>query len=151
MDDTLNLAKELLAEFVSTWDEPEGDRLDAQVAASSLYQAVRALQAAEWGYLATITGLDTGEDQNRFELLYHFCLGSAVLTLRVTLSDHEPEVPSICDILPYATIFEREVGEMFGIRFDGTPDTSRLFLADDWPEDVFPLRKDFEGVGDEHK
>ena len=151
MDDPLKLAKKLLAEMVSAWDEPEADRLDAQVAVSSLRQAVRALQGVQWGYLATITGLDRGEEQHRFEVLYHFCSGSAVLTLRITPSDDAPEIPSICDILPYATVFEREVGEMFGIKFDGTPDTSRLFLADDWPEDVFPLRKDFEGMGDERK
>jgi ech hydrogenase subunit E len=39
---------------------------------------------------------------------------------------------------------EREVGEMFGVQVVGLPPHSRLFLADDWPEGVSPLRKDFD-------
>ena len=55
-----------------------------------------------------------------------------------------PGVPSVCAIIPSASFFERELIEMFGITVDGTPNRDRLFLPDDWPQGVYPLRKDFK-------
>jgi Ni,Fe-hydrogenase III component G len=52
-------------------------------------------------------------------------------------------VPSICGVIPSAGFFERELGEMLGVTVDGIPDASRLFLPDDWPDGVYPLRKEF--------
>ncbi|MCX7976926.1 MAG: NADH-quinone oxidoreductase subunit C, partial [Bellilinea sp.] len=52
-------------------------------------------------------------------------------------------LPSICPLIPSATLGERELMEMFGVKVEGTPDTSRLILADSWPEGVYPLRKSF--------
>ena len=40
--------------------------------------------------------------------------------------------------------FERELSEMFGVTVVGIPNPERLYLPDDWPEGVYPLRKDFE-------
>jgi Ni,Fe-hydrogenase III component G len=98
----------------------------------------------EWGYLAAITGLDPSLDDPNLEVLYQLFSGPAVLTLRVRAPKENPEVPTLCNILPSASFYERELIEMFGITVTGTPDTSRLFLPDEWPEDVYPLRKDFQ-------
>ena len=47
-----------------------------------------------------------------------------------------------------ATLFEREIKEMFGIEPDGSPDQRRLHLHDEvWPKGYYPLRKDFKGGG----
>lgn len=140
----LERAKELLTERVQTWQEPESNRLDAQVVAVNLLPAVKALDDHHWGYLAAITGLDHGPEADSIKVLYHFCSGPEVVTLRVTIPRDHAAVPSICPVIPYASVFERELAEMFGIEVYGAPDPSRLFLPDDWPDGVYPLRKDAE-------
>jgi Ni,Fe-hydrogenase III component G len=110
----------------------------------NLLPAVKLLDDQTWGYLVAITGLDSGVESGEIEALYHFCHGPEVLTLRVTIQRDNAAIPSICAIIPFASVFERELAEMFGIEVYGTPDPSRLFLPDDWPEDVYPLRKDAE-------
>lgn len=132
--------KTSLSEYVLEWTTPEFDRLDGQLPAIYLLDALSSLKAIEPFYLTAITGMDTGNET--LAVLYHFCMGAAVITLRVVVDCHKPIVPSICNLIPYASPFERETGEMFGIVFSGTPDTSRLFLPDDWHEGVYPLRKD---------
>ncbi len=66
------------------------------------------------------------------------------LLIRIRLDRGRPVLPSIVKIFPGALWYERELAEMFGIRFDGCPDTRNLLL----PEEAtyHPLRKDFKGV-----
>jgi Ni,Fe-hydrogenase III component G len=124
------------------WLSPEINRYDANIAAEKLLDMVKALRGIDTFYLAAITGLDDGSEKNTMQVLYHFCTGAVVVTARVTLPRTQPVVTSICPIFLYASPFERETGEMFGITFSGTPDTSRLFLSDDWSEGIYPMRKD---------
>jgi Ni,Fe-hydrogenase III component G len=140
----------LLAEAVSlvegrfaSQSAPEPNRIDLVVEPSRLLECIRPLASARWGYLSAITGLDPGVESGRLEVLYHFCNKAAVLTLRVSLPRDNPVVPSVCGAIPSATLFERELMEMFGVVCEGTPDPRRLFLPDDWPQGVYPLRKDF--------
>ena len=53
----------------------------------------------------------------------------------------DPHVDSLCDVWPAANWQEREVFDLFGIRFDGHPDLRRLLTWDDFPGHA--LRKDF--------
>jgi len=46
-------------------------------------------------------------------------------------------------LVPGAILYEREVHDLLGVVFDGHPDLSRLILPEDWPEDVYPLRKEY--------
>lgn len=139
----LQSAKDLLAAWAGAFQTPEPNRLDVLMAASDLPAAARALQAANWGYLSAITGLDPGAASGNLEVLYHYCAGAAVVTLRVSLPRAGASVPSLCALLPAAVLFERELSEMFGITVVDIPDASRLFLPDDWPAGIYPLRKDF--------
>ncbi|MEO2151589.1 MAG: NADH-quinone oxidoreductase subunit C, partial [Thermococcus sp.] len=50
---------------------------------------------------------------------------------------------------PIATQYEREAAEMVGIVFEGIPDKRRLFLPDDFPEGIYPLRLDDKGIPEE--
>ncbi len=141
----LQRAGELLAPFAKSTNNPEANRLDVQIAANDLPSAVSALTDGSWGYLSAITGMDLGVEANELEALYHFCEGAAVTTLRVHLPRIDcPEIPSISDQIPAASFFERELCEMLGVTVVGTPDPSRLFLPDDWPVGVYPLRQDFK-------
>jgi NADH-quinone oxidoreductase subunit D len=141
----LKHAGEILAPFAKGTNNPEANRLDVHIDANDLPSAASALTEASWGYLSAITGMDLGAEVNELEALYHFCEGEAVTTLRVHLPRIDcPEIPSISAKIPAASFFERELGEMLGVTVLGTPDASRLFLPDDWPEGVYPLRKEFK-------
>lgn len=149
---TIETATTLLSEWAEETRQPEPGRLDVIVPREKLPDAVRALVDARWGYLAAITGLDLGPEAGLFEVLYHFCSEAAVVTLRAPVPRDDAWVPSIYAIVPSVSFYERELMEMFGIAAVGTPNTDRLFLPDDWPDGVYPLRKDFsmEDAGAQH-
>jgi NADH:ubiquinone oxidoreductase subunit C len=155
----------LLAPFAVGAIRHEGLRVDVVVKREELCPAVKALVDARWGYLIAITGLDlpwpktppkpgaateppaeTGPMEDKLEALYHFTEGPVVATLRVTVPYTDARVPTICPLVPTATLYERELQEMFGITVQGTPVPDRLVLPDDWPEGVYPLRKSFTGL-----
>ena len=133
-----------LIEIVKDTATPEPNRLDVVIAPEHLYQAAETLQQMHWGYLSSITGLDLGVESDTLEALYHFCEGAAITTLRVRLPRNGAEVNSLSKLIPSAAFFERELAEMFGITVNGMPDPTHLFLPDDWPDGVYPLRKDFD-------
>ncbi len=150
----LQAAETLLQPIATEFARPAANRLDAVVAPDRLPAAVDALRRAQWGSLSAITGLDhapappkAGQmaGQGRVEALYHFCEGDGVTTLRVMMPYDAATVPSICGLIPSATLFERELAEMFGITVEGTPVTDHLLLPDEWPPGVYPLRKSFTG------
>ncbi len=160
LEELLTTAETTLAPWTVGLTRFEGRRLDVVVKADDLVAAVSALVAGRWGYLSAITGLDLPwpktppkpdappapplEDQ--LEVLYHFVEAAAVVTLRVRVPYSGARVPSICGPVPTATLYERELHEMFGIEVVGTPVTDRLLLPDDWPDGVYPLRKSFKGL-----
>lgn len=143
-DTTLQMAGILLEPWARDTRAPEPNRLDISIEAPDLSSAVAALSFSHWGYLSAITGLDLGAEAGSIEVLYHFCAGAAVATLRVRTPRDAPSVPSICRIIPSASFFERELSEMFGVAVVDTPNPERLFLPDDWPAHAYPMRKDFE-------
>jgi Ni,Fe-hydrogenase III component G len=166
MDITSSLqnAEALLNLWMRGMNYPDLSRLDVVLPPRELKSAVSILKKARWGYLSAITGLDnpapasTAQDSANIpgpdgviEVLYQFCEGAAVLTLRVSVPYSAAIIPSICSIIPYATLYEREAMELFGVIFKNTPDSDRLVLPDDWPVGVFPLRKSFTGFTDKQK
>jgi Ni,Fe-hydrogenase III component G len=145
----LNQAQTFLQPWTVSTTQPQPHRLDVCVEREHFKQAIKAVKQAHWGYLAAITGLDVPPGENQegaVEGLYQFCEGAAVLTIRVTIPYSDPYLPSICDLIPAATLYEREFIEMFGVFLEGTPSTERLLLADEWPLGVYPLRKSFTGL-----
>jgi len=139
----LQTAGTLLADWAKNTANPEANRLDITIDPVDLTACVRALDDSKWGYLSAITGLDSGPETGIMEALYHFCHGAAITTLRVTMPRTDACVPSVCKWLPYASLYERELMEMFGVKVTGTPNPERLFLPDDWTAGIYPGRKDF--------
>jgi NADH:ubiquinone oxidoreductase subunit C len=159
-EELLQEARELLKMWTVSENTPEENRLDIVINGNELKECVRALVAAKWGYLAAISTLDHPEysivessnekavvpDRGSVEVLYHFCNGAAITTLRVTLPYENNKIESICDIIPSATLYEREAMELMGIEFVGTPNVDHLLLPDGWPANTYPLRKAFTGL-----
>jgi len=94
------------------------------------------------GRLATASGVDC---RDWFEVLYHYCFDplNVVVTVKAKAYKPEGELESGGQLFPGATWIEREVMDLFGVKFLNHPDPRRLILADDWPEGVYPLRKDY--------
>ncbi len=136
-------AVDLIGDRATVQHTLEPNRFDLAVEPAKLLECIALLTSAHWGYLAAISGLDHGPDSGRLEMLYFFCNKAAVITLRVPLARETPRIPSICGLIPSATLFEREQMEMFGVVFEDTPNSDHLFLPDDWPAATYPLRKDF--------
>ncbi len=72
------------------------------------------------------------------------------ITVRTFLGDPQPTVPSVVDLWEGANWLEREVWDLFGIRFTGHPDLRRILLPDGF--EAHPLRKDYplQGRGERH-
>ncbi|TFH33201.1 MAG: NADH-quinone oxidoreductase subunit C [Anaerolineales bacterium] len=144
-EEILTTARQLVAEWV--WEtetyRPQPHRLDVILSHNEdLLPIVVGLRVKRLGNLSAITGLDHGAEKQDLEVLYHFCTGNAVITLRVHLSRQDPHVQSLSEVIPSSEVFEREVQEMFGVQFEGLRNPMRLYLPDDWKEGVYPLRKD---------
>jgi ech hydrogenase subunit E len=143
-EEDLAEAVELLKPWAQEINTPEEGRVDLVLDGAHLLAAVETLHEIRWGHLTSITGLDPGVDTGEIEVLYHFRRQAAVVGLRVRTRRDSASLPSICGIIPSASFLEREMGEMFGVEVVGMPHHGKLFLADDWPEGVYPLRKDFD-------
>jgi NADH-quinone oxidoreductase subunit C len=83
------------------------------------------------------------EDGPRFEVVYHLYSlpHTHRVRLKVPVEESEAVVPSAVGLWPIANWLEREVWDMFGIRFDGHPDLRRLLLYEEF--EGHPLRKDY--------
>ena len=87
--------------------------------------------------------LPDGVTAERFEVVVNLLDMAARrrLRLRVQIPESEPSLASLFDIHPGTEAMEREVFDMFGIRFDGHPDLTRILMPEDWIG--HPLRKDY--------
>jgi NADH-quinone oxidoreductase subunit C len=63
------------------------------------------------------------------------------IRVRVQVPETDPVVPTLFDLWPGTEAMEREAYDMFGIRFDGHPDPTRILMPEDW--EGHPLRKDY--------
>lgn len=96
--------------------------------------------------LIDITAVDWPERDDRFEVVYHFLSMPQNQRVRVKIATAEDEVvPSITDLHPSSSWFEREVFDLYGIMFSGHPDLRRILT--DYGFRGHPLRKDFPTTG----
>jgi len=125
---------------------PRRRRIFVDVRTPRLKQAIAFLKdKMEFTHLSTITGIDVG---NRIEALYHLCRrGALELSLRVEVPMERPTLPTITDVIPGASLYEREVHDLLGVVFEGHPDLSPLLLPEGWKEGVYPLRKEWSLEG----
>ena len=83
------------------------------------------------------------EDGPRFEVVYHLysLAHNHRVRVKVRVDEDDATVPTAVDLWPIANWFEREVWDMFGVRFGGHPDLRRLLLYEEFVG--HPLRKDY--------
>ena len=100
-----------------------------------------------FNYLSDVTCVDWYPSEPRFEVIYQLLsiAKKERVRLKVRLSGGSPAVESITPVWPGANYFEREVFDLFGIRFNGHPYMRRLLMPEDWEGN--PLRKDYPVEG----
>jgi len=93
-------------------------------------------------YLLCQTALDR---KDGFHVVYHLTsseIGHCVMLRTILVDKINPEVVTVSDVWMAAEFYEREVFDLFGIKFTNHPDLRRIFLDDDWVG--YPLRKDYK-------
>jgi len=96
----------------------------------------------QFDYCVDITAVHYPEREKQFDILwilYSFARNERI-RVKIMIADGE-SVPSAVPIWATANWLEREVFDMFGIRFDGHPDLKRILMPDGWKG--HPLRKDY--------
>lgn len=88
-------------------------------------------------HVQTITATDLGKE---IEVMPHLGRGLTV-SVRTRVPKDNPVVDSIVDVIPGASVHEREVHDLLGVEFKGNPNLARILLPEDWPKGVYPLRR----------
>jgi NADH-quinone oxidoreductase subunit C len=145
------IARELRAERGS--DPAEGspvlhtvhfrDRATLEVQAEHIRDVLRSLRARGYTFLASVHALDYFPQEPRFGVVYELLDMERVerISVKLRLASEAPEVDSVCQRWPTANHQEREVYDMFGVRFRDHPDLRRILMPEDY--EGYPQRRDF--------
>lgn len=100
-----------------------------------------------FNFLVDITAVDRHPVEPRFEVVYHLraMKSGERLRLKAPVSGQDARLDSLFGLWPAADMLEREVYDLFGIRFVGHPSLRRLLMPGDW--EGHPLRKDYPVEG----
>jgi NADH-quinone oxidoreductase subunit C len=129
----------------------EFNELTVEVEPANLIEAMRRVKHdLKFERLSTVTGVDRYPAEPRFEVVYHLqsIAEKRWLRLKARLSGENPEIESACAVYRSANWYEREVFDLFGIRFLNHPDLTRIMLPEDWVG--HPLRKDVPVTGNRY-
>jgi NADH-quinone oxidoreductase subunit C len=123
------------------------DELTLTIAAGQIRAAAATVQAAGYNFFEDVTAVDWFPSSPRFQLSYHILshIYKERIRLRVMVDGESPAVESISAVWPAADFYEREVFDLFGIRFEGHPNLKRIMMPDEWQG--HPLRKDYPVEG----
>lgn len=137
----------LALNLLATKAKFDRDELTVTVAPENIVAACKAVQAAGYNFFEDVTAVDWYPNEPRFVLAYHIVSHKLKerVRLAVEVSGDDPVVDSITGVWPSANFYEREVFDLFGIRFAGHPRLTRIMMPIDW--EGHPLRKDYPVEG----
>ncbi|STJ27922.1 formate hydrogenlyase subunit E [Escherichia coli] len=121
------------------------DQLTVTVKVNYLPEVVEFLYYKQGGWLSVLFGNDERKLNGHYAVYYVLSMEKGTkcwVTVRVEVDANKPEYPSVTPRVPAAVWGEREVRDMYGLIPVGLPDERRLVLPDDWPDELYPLRKD---------
>lgn len=130
-------------------EENEIDFVWLRVDREEFRKAVKAIAEIQIPHLSVTSGSDKGE---HVELIYHFEVNygypgeETTVSLKVHLPKDDLTIPTITDIVPGAVTTEREKQEFLGVDVVDIPDSRRLWLDENYPEDRHPWRWDEKGM-----
>lgn len=126
------------------------DEMSIYVERGSIREACAILKEdseCPFNFLSDVTCVDLYPSEPRFEVIYHLLSipKKERVRLKVRLNGTSPVVESVTSVWAGANYFEREVFDLFGVRFAGHPYLRRLLMPEDW--EGYPLRKDYPVEG----
>jgi NADH-quinone oxidoreductase subunit C len=126
------------------------DEISIYVERSAIREACALLRddaACSFNFLSDVTCVDLYPSEPRFEVIYHLLSipQKERVRLKVRLGGDAPALESVTSVWPAANFFEREVYDLFGIRFTGHPYLRRIQMPENW--EGHPLRKDYPVEG----
>ena len=101
-------------------------------------------QSLQYNLLTDLTAVDyLGKKEERFMMVYllYSIPNKDRLRIKTPVSEADGRIPTATQVWKTANWLEREVYDLFGIKFDGHPDLRRILMTDDWVG--HPLRKDY--------
>ena len=121
--------------------------LTLTIGEDEIRSAAATVKEAGYNAFQDVTAVDWYPNNPRFQLSYHIVSHKykELLRLRVLVDEANPSAESITEVWPGANYYEREVFDLFGIRFEGHPNLRRIMMPDDWQG--HPLRKDYPVEG----
>ena len=123
------------------------DELTLTIAKDQIRAAASAVKQAGYRFLEDVTCVDWHPSEPRFHIIYHML--SMAFKERVRLvaqvESMDPSIESITSVWPAANFYEREVWDLFGVRFNGHPNLRRIMMPEEW--EGHPLRKDYPVEG----
>ncbi|MHC4075130.1 MAG: NADH-quinone oxidoreductase subunit C [Planctomycetota bacterium] len=127
---------------LTAFEQPLDNRIYLSCEAENAYALNKFLFEDVKARFVIATGIDCDDC---FEIIYHYSYDQTgcVINLKAFIRNREnPAIESIAPFLPAAEWIEREIHDILGIDFKNHPNLERLILADDWPEGVYPMRKE---------
>ncbi len=126
------------------WDRNE---ITLLIARDDIREAAAVVQRAGYNFLEDVTCVDWVPVEPRFQVTYHILSQGMKQRVRLValVSGDDPEIASIVPVWPSANFYEREVFDLFGVRFGGHPNLRRIMMPDEWIG--HPLQKDYPVEG----
>jgi len=123
------------------------NELTLTIARDQIRDAAAIVQRAGYNFLEDVTCVDWYPAEPRFQVTYHILSHALKRRVRLIAMVHsnEPEIATITGVWPSANFYEREVFDLFGVRFNGHPSLRRIMMPDEWSG--HPLRKDYPVEG----
>jgi NADH-quinone oxidoreductase subunit C len=144
MSDPIQQAVNILVERFNAEKREFRQEITLVIDADAIINALQTLHdETKFNMLVDVRAVDYLTTEPRFNVVYQLYSmeTKARLTLRVPISGVNPHVDTCTSIFPGANWYEREVMDMFGIRFENHPDPRRIIMPADWQG--HPLRKDY--------
>ena len=122
------------------------NELSVYIDRANIKEATSVLKS-QFNFFSDLTCVDLYPSEPRFEVIYHLLSHKLKerVRLKVRLQGDDAAVESITSVWPAANFFEREVFDLFGVRFTGHPYLRRLLMPEDWEGN--PMRKDYPVEG----
>ena len=144
----LSKIKERLPDAVLDITEFAGEHI-LHVQGQDILTVLTELKDDGFNFLADLTAIDnlTLGGFDRFAVSYHLLSHKTAerVTVKAYISEEKPSLPSVESLWKTADWQEREVFDLFGIKFEGHPNLIRIMNPDDF--DGYPLRKDYPRLG----
>ncbi|MEQ8525460.1 NADH-quinone oxidoreductase subunit C [Gracilimonas sp.] len=124
------------------------DHTYIRVEAENIIQILKFLKEKHhFIFLCDIIGTDRYTSDERFEVIYNIMnlRTQDRIFVKIRVEEENPHVPTATSLWTSAGWFEREIYDMYGVRFEGHPDHRRMYMPEDF--EYFPLRKEFPLLG----